>query len=90
MSEIKEIVEQYNTVIRPLSLLLAWGETTLTPYLDGDIPLKIYFETLKKIKNDYNYMRQLAEENKDKVTDKDFNGLMEAIKYFIVINHLLK
>ncbi|SIQ34017.1 type II TA system antitoxin MqsA family protein [Halanaerobium kushneri] len=80
VSEIKEIVDQYNTGKRPLSLLLGWGETTLTRYLDGDIPSKSYSETLKKIKDDYNYMRQLAEENRDKVTDKAYNDFMEAIK----------
>jgi putative zinc finger/helix-turn-helix YgiT family protein len=69
VSEIKEIVEQYNTGKRPLSLLLGWGETTLTRYLDGDIPSKSYSETLKKVKSDYNYMRQLAAENSDKVLD---------------------
>jgi len=79
VSEIKELVEKYNTGKRPLSLLLGWGETTLTRYLDGDIPSKSYSETLKKVKNDYNYLRQLAEENRDKVSDKAFNALMEAI-----------
>src|SRR6056297_1400610 len=79
VSEINEIVKQYNTGKRPLSLLLGWGETTLTRYLNGDIPSKSYSETLKKVKNDYNYLRQLAEENRDKVTDKAFNDLMEAI-----------
>ncbi len=79
VSEINEIVKQYNTGKRPLSLLLGWGETTLTRYLDGDIPSKSYSETLKKVKNDYNYLRQLAEENRDKVSDKAFNDLMEAI-----------
>jgi putative zinc finger/helix-turn-helix YgiT family protein len=80
VSEIKEIVDQYNTGKRPLSLLLGWGETTLTRYLDGDIPSKSYSETLKKVKKDYNYMLQLAEENRDKVTDKAFADLMEAAK----------
>ncbi|MFW5889748.1 MAG: type II TA system antitoxin MqsA family protein [Bacillota bacterium] len=79
VSEINEIVKQYNTGKRPLSLLLGWGETTLTRYLDGDIPSKSYSETLKKVKKDYNYLRQLAEENRDKVSDKAFNDLMEAI-----------
>ena len=80
VTEIKELVEQYNTGKRPLSLLLGWGETTLTRYLDGDIPSKSYSEILKKVKDDYGYMRQLAEKNKDKVSDKAFNGIVEAIK----------
>jgi putative zinc finger/helix-turn-helix YgiT family protein len=80
VSEIKEIVKQYNTGKRPLSLLLGWGETTLTRYLDGDIPSKSYSETLKKVKSDYNYMRQLAAENREKATEKAFDNLKESIK----------
>jgi hypothetical protein len=30
--------------------------------LDGDIPSKSYSEILKKVKDDYDYLRQLAEE----------------------------
>jgi putative zinc finger/helix-turn-helix YgiT family protein len=80
VSGIKEIVEQYNTGKRQLSLLLGWGETTLTCYLNGDIFLKSYSETLRKVKDDYRYMKQLAEENRDKVTDKAFNDLIDAVK----------
>jgi len=79
VSEIKEIVKQYNTGKRPLSLLLGWGETTLTRYLDGDIPSKSYSEILKKVKNDYNYLRHLSEKNRDKVSDKAFKNLKKAI-----------
>ena len=80
VSEINNIVNQYNTGKRPLSLLLGWGETTLTRYLDGDIPSKSYSETLKKVKVDYKYMRQLAKKNKDKVSDKAYNSLMDEIQ----------
>lgn len=80
VSEINNIVDQYNTGKRPLSLLLGWGETTLTRYLDGDIPSKSYSETLKKVKDDYKYMRQLAKKNKDKVSDKAYNALMDEIQ----------
>ena len=77
--EINLIVDQYNTGKRPLSLLLGWGENTLTQYLDGDIPSKSHSDTLKKIKNDYDYMRQLAEKNRDKVTDDVINDLTKTI-----------
>jgi putative zinc finger/helix-turn-helix YgiT family protein len=80
VTEIKELVEQYNTGKRPLSLLLGWGETTLTRYLDGDIPSKSYSEILKKVKDDYGYMRQLAEKNKSKATTKAYKDLIEAVK----------
>ncbi|MDZ7672438.1 MAG: hypothetical protein U5K53_06360 [Halanaerobiales bacterium] len=79
ISEIKEILDQYNTGKRPLSLLLGWSETTLTRYLDGDIPSKRHSETLKKIKYDYNYMSKFAEKNRDKVTDEAFYNLTKTI-----------
>jgi len=48
--------------------------------LDGDIPSKSYSEILKKVKDDYSYMRQLAEINKSKATTKAYRDLVEAVK----------
>ena len=80
VAEIRKIVEQYNAGKRPLSLMLGWGETTLTRYLDGDIPSKAYSDILKKIKNDYNYMESLIYSNRDKVSNQAFDKVVEAIK----------
>ena len=40
--EIDLILTKYDVGKRPLSLLLGWGEGTVTRYLDGDIPTKQY------------------------------------------------
>jgi len=51
------IVDQYDINKMQLSLILGWGETILTMYLDGEIPSKSHSEKLKMVKNDYNYMK---------------------------------
>ena len=63
------ILKKYDIGKRPLSLLLGWGESTLTRYLDGDIPTKQYSNTLKKILNNPDDMKDLLEKNKDNIKD---------------------
>ena len=79
VSEIELILDKYNIGKRPLSLLLGWGEGTLTRYLDGDIPTKQYSDILKTILNDPKYMKKALEENKDNVTDVAYRRCSEAL-----------
>lgn len=79
VSEMEFILEKYNIGKRPLSLLLGWGELTLTRYLDGDIPTKQYSETLRKILNEPDYMREVLERNKDVLTDIAYKRCGEAL-----------
>ena len=79
VSEMELILDKYNIGKRPLSLLLGWGEGTLTRYLDGDIPTKQYSDTLKTILNDLNYMKELLEENKNNITDVAYRRCSEAL-----------
>lgn len=79
VSEMELILKRYDIGKRPLSLLLGWGELTLTRYLDGDIPTKQYSDTLKEIlKNPY-YMKELLEKNKDRIKDIAYRKSSEAI-----------
>ena len=80
VSDIKEILTKYNVGKRPLSLLLGWGETTLTRYLDGDIPSKSYSNILKRVLEDPEYMEKLLEEHKDRVTESAYNKCKKAIE----------
>lgn len=80
VSEIKSILEKYNIGKRPLSLLLHWGEGTLTRYLDGDTPTKQYSETLRLLLSDPGYMAKILEENKDKITERAYKLCKEAIE----------
>lgn len=79
ISEMELILDKYDIGKRPLSLLLGWGEGTLTRYLDGDIPTKQYSDTLKTILNDPKYMKKVLEENKDSITDVAYKRCSEAL-----------
>ena len=62
--EIKQIMTKYNIGKRPLSLLLGFGEITITRYLSGYLPTPKNSQNLKKILNspsDYYSILQLSE-----------------------------
>ncbi|XEQ93572.1 hypothetical protein SCACP_24690 [Sporomusa carbonis] len=63
-------------------MLLGWGEGTVTQYLNGDIPTKQYSDTLKRILVDYNYMTEVLEQNKDKVTDLAYSRCKRAQGFY--------
>lgn len=69
ISQIESILDRYNIGKRPLSILLGWGEQTVTRYLDGDIPTKQYSDSLKRLLNDLSYMEELLEVNGGKLND---------------------
>ena len=52
VSIINSIMSKYNIGKRPLSLLLDWGELTITRYLKGMTPKKEYLDFLKNINED--------------------------------------
>lgn len=80
VAEMELILDRYNIGKRPLSLLLGWGEGTLTRYLDGDIPTKQYSDILKKVVKDPKYMSELLEENKTKVTGVAYRRCSAALR----------
>lgn len=80
ISEIESILERYNIGKRPLSLLLNWGELTLTRYLDGDIPTKQYSDTLKRILTDTKYMVEILETGKENISDRAYKLCKESIE----------
>ena len=64
LEKILGIPSKYNIGKRPLSLLLGWGEMTLTRYCEGDMPTKQYADILQKIDEDPSYYLSVLEENK--------------------------
>ena len=78
--EIQLILDRYNIGKRPLSLLLGWGEGTLTRYLDGDIPTRQYSDTLKRLLDDSEYMKEVLEQNKDRITDVAYRRVNDALQ----------
>ena len=89
-SEIELILKKYEIGKRPLSLLLGWGEGTVTRYLDGDIPTKQYSDILKRLLADPDYIKELLGKNKDNITDIAYRRCCEALekiekKDFVVV-----
>ncbi|MHA4096156.1 type II toxin-antitoxin system antitoxin SocA domain-containing protein [Bacillus cereus] len=79
ISQINEILEKYKIGKRPLSLLLGWGEVTLTRYINGDIPTKQYSDILKRLGSEPSFMLDILEKNKDLITQKAYKVSKEAI-----------
>ncbi|PFY95547.1 hypothetical protein COL75_28170 [Bacillus wiedmannii] len=79
ISEIKEVLEKYKIGKRPLSLLLGWGEVTLTRYVNRDIPTKQYSNILKRLSRDQSFMLDILERNKGLITQKAYRVSKEAI-----------
>lgn len=77
--EINKILNKYKIGKKPLSKLLGWGEVTLTRYLNGDIPSKVYSEQLYKVLNDNEYMDILIEKNKYLITERAYNNIKNVI-----------
>lgn len=68
VSIINLIMSKYNIGKRPLSVLLDWGELTITRYLKGMVPKKEYLDLLKTINEDANKFFEILQKNQDKIT----------------------
>ena len=67
LAQVREIPKKYAIGKRPLSLLLGWGEQTLTRYCEGDVPTKQYSDILQRIYNDPQFYSDLLERNKERL-----------------------
>lgn len=86
LEDIRAIPEKYNIGKRPLSLLLGWGELTLSRYCDGDIPTKQYSDILKKISSDPRFYLSLLEKNKDNLkSQKTYKKSRETVETLLKI-----
>lgn len=80
VSEIEEILTKYNIGKRPLSLLLGWGEGTVTKYLEGSMPTKQYSDILEIIRDYPLNLANLLEKNKDRISSHAYDQCKEALK----------
>lgn len=80
LADIEKILDKYDIGKRPLSILLGWGEGTLTRYVDGDTPSKPYSDTLKRILEDKEYYHMILERNKDNISPVAFRKSLAAIE----------
>jgi len=81
---ISEILIKYNIGKRPLSILLGWGEQTVSRYLDGNIPSKKYSDVLMKIFSDPDYYYKLLEENNSNLASRlTYKKTLEAVEKLV-------
>lgn len=69
IDEIKDLMEIYDIGKTPLSLVLGFGEITLTRYLNGQYPSKQYSDIIRKALASPDYIIQCLDEHKDKIKD---------------------
>ena len=69
IKEINEIIEKYNIGKRPLSIILGFGEITITRYLDGYPITKQKSDVLKEILNSPEEFLKYLEKNKDDISN---------------------
>lgn len=81
--DVAEIPEKYAIGKRPLSIMLGWGEQTLTRYLDGKIPSKEYSDELKNIYEDPRYYNLILERNREKITELAYEKSKRKVKALI-------
>jgi putative zinc finger/helix-turn-helix YgiT family protein len=86
IEEIEEILEKYNIGKRPLSLLLGFGEITITRYLEGYLPTPKNSKMLMKILNSPSDYYSILQMNKDNITKIAFEKSEESTKKLLGIN----
>lgn len=84
--EIEEMLEKYNIGKRPLSLLLGFGEITITRYLSDYVPTKKNSDYLKKLLNSPSEYYSLLQTNKDRISEVAFNKSEKKTKELLDIN----
>ena len=77
---IESIMSKYNIGKRPLSLLLDWGELTITRYLKGMPPKKEYLDVLKKVNDDPKLFDDILQKNHQKLTKIAYEKCMAQLK----------
>ncbi len=79
IGDIEKLMNLYNIGKAPLSLVLGFGEITVTRYLDGQIPSKEYSEVIKDVLSSPSVMKKYLIRNKNKISPVAFNKAMESI-----------
>lgn len=79
VKQIKELLYIYNIGKRPLSLLLDFGEVTITRYLDGQTPNKRYSDKLFSLLNSPDEMKRALESGKNKISSIAYEKCFTAI-----------
>ena len=84
--EIQQILKRYNIGKRPLSLLLNFGEITITRYLDGYTPTPKNSKVLKEILYSPSDYYSILQMNKNHIKDTAFKKSEDATKKLLNIS----
>lgn len=79
LAKIREIPEKYNIGVRPLSLILGWGEQTFTRFYNGELPSEKYSDIIKNISDNPREYRRLLCLNSDKITTVAMKKSLKAV-----------
>lgn len=79
ISQIDELLNKYNIGATVLSELLNWSKVTIQRYKDDRMPTKKYSDILLKLLNNPNNMRELVENNKEKMTPVAYKKVKSAL-----------
>lgn len=79
IQDIKDILNKYDIGATILSKVLEWGEITITRYLNGKLPSKVYSDRLREINNKPELLLSLLEKNKDQISDLAYNKCKNKI-----------
>ena len=83
--EINEIIEKYKIGKRPLSLLLGFGEITITRYLDGYVPTCKNSKILKSVLYSPSDYYSILQMNKNNIKEVAFKKSEKATKKLLDI-----
>lgn len=83
--DIQNLMLMYNIGKAPLSLALGFGEITITRYLDGQVPSKEYSDIIRRALSSADYMKNLLNQNKEKIAEPAYKKAMIAAKELIAL-----
>lgn len=93
IEDIYTLMELYNIGKAPLSIVLGFGEITITRYLLGQVPSKEYSDVIRNALSSPVYMEQKLFENKDKVAlaafKKSMSKVSELKNMFTISNKMI-
>lgn len=93
IEDINTLMELYNIGKAPLSIVLGFGEITITRYLLGQVPSKEYSDIIRNALSSPEYMEQKLFENKDKIAMSAFKKSMVKVNelkcMFTISNKLI-
>lgn len=87
VSEIEELLAKYNIGAKPLSLLLGWGEVTISRYLKGQLPIKEHSDKLKSLNNPYIFL-EVLKGNKSILTDVALRKVQASLSTYVEMSQV--